>query len=140
VLVRSNGILNSVNSSYIGSEYRAINISNSIGNTIGTHSTGGTTANVIYAANIAITGSNNSGILMTDLIVHIKNNNSYGVYSLAGSYLYFIYSTIAITSGATGTTGLAAVNGSILQTASINNTQVATAKTPAAATDPAYIT
>jgi hypothetical protein len=107
---------------------------------LGTYSaTDGQYCTVIASSSARVISSSQGFLQIESCILHITNVNGIGIYATSGSMYLIARSSIVITPGITGTTGIYCLYSSTVRTVSINNTQVATPKNPASATDPSYI-
>jgi len=95
---------------------------------------------VVVSSGSARTISSSQGVITVEsAILHIGVNSAYGLYGANETLFTFYRGTIVITSGITGTTGIYCTGASFAKLISVTNTQAATPKNPASATDPSFI-
>jgi hypothetical protein len=125
-------------SSVFGSSTIGVYLESTGSAVFGANSATGEFACILYGASRSITILSSQGTTIDSCILHITASNGIGVRCLYLAFANVFRSSIKITTGITGTTGMYSGYGSGIYAYTVS-TNAATAKTPAAASDPSFI-
>jgi hypothetical protein len=134
----SESIVSSASNCYFYAPTYGVYVLTNSAATMGTY--GSASHACVFRGTIPVYQNYQSTTVIRYSLISISVENGTGVYADRGSFSYVDHCTVAKEGAIAGTTGFKAANSASVIVGSCNNTQAATAKTPAAASDPAYVT